>query len=102
MFRALLSCLANIRERFKKEGEKLTTTGNMGQHIVFLFLRFCTFFKIFHVRLGKKTKNVKDTMAEKRMEAQASLWEAITGLGEVMDYLDIFPLLGMCALTGRI
>merc|ERR1719341_407108 len=23
------------------------------------------------------------------MEAQASLWEAITGLGEVMDYLDI-------------
>ena len=47
-----------IRERFKKEGEKLTTTGNMGQHIVFLFLRFCTFFKIFHVRLGKKTKNV--------------------------------------------
>ena len=23
-------------------------------------------------------------MAEKRMEAQASLWEAITGLGEVM------------------
>ena len=47
-------------------------------------------------------KKVKDTMAEKRMEAQASLWEAITGLGEVMDYLDIFPLLGMCALTGRI
>ena len=40
-----------IRERFKKEGGKLTTTG------VFLFLRFCTFFKIFHVRLGKKTKN---------------------------------------------
>ena len=30
----------------------------MGQHIVFAFLRFCTFFKIFHVRLGKKTKNV--------------------------------------------
>ena len=29
----------------------------MGQHIV-LFLPFCTFFKIFHVRLGKKTKNV--------------------------------------------
>ena len=26
----------------------------MGQHIVFLFLRFCTFFKNFHVRLGKK------------------------------------------------
>ena len=37
-----------------EEGEKLTTTGNMGQHIVFLFLRFCTFFKIFHVRLGQK------------------------------------------------
>ena len=31
---------------------------NMRQHIVFLFLRFCTFFKIFHVRLGKKRKNV--------------------------------------------
>ena len=41
---------------FVEEGEKLTTTGNMGQHIVFLFLRFCTFFKIFHVRLGKKGK----------------------------------------------
>ena len=40
----------------KKRGGKLTTTGNMGQHIVFLFLRFCTFFKIFHVRLGKKRK----------------------------------------------
>ena len=30
----------------------------MGQHIVFLFLRFCTFFKTFHVNLGKKPKNV--------------------------------------------
>ena len=47
-------------------------------------------------------KKAKNAVAEKRMEAQASLWEAITGLGEVMDYLDIFPLLGMCALTGRI
>ena len=28
-------------------------------------------------------KKVKDTVAEKRMEAQAFLWEAMTGLGEV-------------------
>ena len=50
-----------IREMFKKEGGKLTTTGNMEQHIVYLFLRFCTLFKIFHVRLGKKKKNVSFT-----------------------------------------
>lgn len=37
-------------------------------------------FELAKVIFGKK---VKDTMAEKRMEAQASLWEAITGLGEV-------------------
>merc|ERR550534_1683208 len=35
-------------------------------------------FELAKVIFGKK---VKDTMAEKRMEAQASLWEAITGLG---------------------
>merc|ERR1719430_1384142 len=29
------------------------------------------------------SKKVKDTVAEKRMEAQASLWDAMTGLGEV-------------------
>ena len=27
-------------------------------NVLFLFLRFCTFFKIFYVRLGKKRKNV--------------------------------------------
>ena len=29
------------------------------------------------------SKKVKDTVAEKRMEAQTSLWDAMTGLGEV-------------------
>ena len=70
-FKGILTCALFLKSRDfrdiklhqgkvpkKKRGKKLTTTGNMGQHIVFLFLRFCTFFKIFHVRLGKKTKNV--------------------------------------------
>ena len=38
-------------------GGKLTTTDNIGQFIFFwffAFLRFCTFVKIFHVRLWKK------------------------------------------------
>ena len=29
------------------------------------------------------SKKVKDTVAEKRMEAQTFLWDAMTGLGEV-------------------
>lgn len=37
-------------------------------------------FELAKVIYGKK---VKHSVAEKRMEAQASLWEAITGLGEV-------------------
>jgi len=37
-------------------------------------------FELAKVIYGKK---VKDTVAEKRMEAQAFLWEAMTGLGEV-------------------
>ena len=40
-----------IRERFKKEEEKLTTTGNMGQYIVFAFLHI---FQNFLCTLGGK------------------------------------------------
>ena len=29
------------------------------------------------------SKKVKDTVAEKRMEVQSFLWDAMTGLGEV-------------------
>ena len=42
----------------KKRGGK-TTTDNMGQcneMKCFFSFAFCTFFKIFHVRLGKKVK----------------------------------------------
>ena len=47
-----------IRERFKKEGEKLTTTGNMGQHIVFFVFAFLHIFQNFPCTLGEKRKNV--------------------------------------------
>ena len=46
------------REWFKKRGGK-TTTDNMGQcNEMFFSFVFCTFFKIFHVCLGKKSKSV--------------------------------------------
>ena len=46
-----------IRERFKKEGGKLTTTGNMGQYIFcFSFCVFAHFSKFSMYAWGKKGK----------------------------------------------
>ena len=46
-----------IRERFKKEGGKLTTTGNMGQNIFcFSFCVFAHFSKFSMYAWGKKGK----------------------------------------------
>ena len=49
----------HIRERFKKEGGKLTTTGNMEQYIFCLsFCIFAHFSKFSMYAWGKKRKNV--------------------------------------------
>ena len=48
-----------IRERFKKEGGKLTTTGNMGQYIFcFSFCVFAHFSKFSMYAWGKKQKRL--------------------------------------------
>ena len=63
-----------IRERFKKEGGKLTTTGNMGQYIFcFSFCVFAHFSKISMYAWGKNPKMLVFTRVYVCVKAKITL-----------------------------
>ena len=91
-----------IRERFKKEGGKLTTTGNMGQYIFcFSFCVFAHFSKFSMYAWGKKGKMLVFTGVYVCVKAKLTLVSFFPCFIAPFPYGTLFAILSIFSFVLR-